>query len=156
MAHEMHNQANAEMNRRRMNDQVILIINGLNKRGRILAGKLSQQGANVVVASSGAESEWIPRIRQVVTKNGRSCLILIPALFSAEKEETFCHYAMQKIMERFRRLDAFITYTDTNDEETNPVNTISDDEKPALTFFDQYSLSQAAMKQILTQKNVNE
>jgi NAD(P)-dependent dehydrogenase (short-subunit alcohol dehydrogenase family) len=151
MDNETNNQADAETNRRQMNDQVILIINGLNKRGRILAGKLSQQGADVVVAGSGAGSEWIPRIRQVVTNNGRSSLFLIPAYFSTTLEEPFSHHAIQKIIEKFRRLDAFITYADTDDNKPHKASTTQDDAQPALTFFDQYRLSQTAMKQILTQ-----
>lgn len=151
MENGINNQTDAETNRCQMNDKVILIINGLNKQGRILAGKLSQQGADVVIAGSGTGSEWIPRIRQVVTNNGRSCLFLIPACFSTTREEPFSYHAIQKIIGKFRRLDAFITYADTDDNESNQVNSTQDDAQPATTFFDQYRLSQAAMKQILTQ-----
>ena len=57
-------------------DNVILIINGLSESGRVLSELLAQQGSDVGIVDTRVDPELANRIRQVVKANGRRCLVI--------------------------------------------------------------------------------
>lgn len=141
----------SENDTKRLQDKVILIINGLSESGRVLAGMLSEQGADIVVISSVPQPELSLRIRQDVEANDRRCLLLTPRMTLTEVKKTFPQQAIQKIIDMFGHLDAFISYSaadlappiiDHEKQNGRPFKTI---------LFDQGGLTKAALKQIVTQ-----
>jgi NAD(P)-dependent dehydrogenase (short-subunit alcohol dehydrogenase family) len=136
----------------RLQDNVILIINGLSESGRVLADMLAKQGADVAIVDSEQKPELAHRIRRDVKANARRCLILTPDSPAVEKK-SFSQYAIQKIIDTFGRLDAFISYSGVDSARLNdlahPNGRLS---KPIL--FDQGGLTKAALRHILTDTHV--
>jgi hypothetical protein len=128
-----------------LQDNVVLIINGLSESGRVLATMLAKQGADVAIADSQQDVELAHRIERDVSANGRRCLILTP---SQPKKRSFSQYSIEKIMDTFGHLDAFISYSATDATETDEKATFQSEGYKSI-LFDQAGLTKAALRQIL-------
>lgn len=134
-----------------LQDNVVLIINGLSQSGRVLAEMLAKQGADVAIVDSQHDPELAGHIRRDVNANGRRCLVLTPDTL-ATGTRPFPQHAVQKIVNTFGRLDAFISYS-AADSDKSEGNGSSDgrSQKPAL--FDRAGLTKAALRHILIQSH---
>lgn len=134
-----------------LQDNVILIINGLSESGNVLAKMLAQQGADVAVIDFNHVPALARRIQQDVEENGRRCLVLTPNPLKRD-QKTFAQQAIQIIIDDLGRLDAFITYS-AADSGTNEHQSVSDrngrSSQPNL--FDQHNLTRTALRQILAE-----
>ncbi len=103
----MNNNGNKE---NKLQDKVILLINGLSKSGRVLARMLAEQGADVGIVDFRHMPTLAHLIKQDVQSNGRRCLILTPN--PTEKDHSkFAHLAIRTIIKELGELDSFITYS---------------------------------------------
>ena len=132
----------------KLQDNVILLINGLSESGHVLAKMLAEKGADVGIVDFRHMPSLAHRIQQDVQDNGRRCLILTPD--PTEKDHSkFAHYAMKTIIEELGKWDSFITFSAADpaekaDQSTNSHST------PQVSIFDQYALTKTALKQVLT------
>ncbi|MBE2221591.1 MAG: hypothetical protein IAF02_08635 [Anaerolineae bacterium] len=137
---------------KKLQDNVILLINGLSKSGGALAKMLAQQGADVGIIDFGHMPALAQRIQQDVQDNGRRCLVLTPNPTETDHSR-FAQQAISTIIDDLGELDSFITYAaegdslDNEDLATVPENGRS---SPHLSIFDQYALTKTALEQILT------
>lgn len=135
---------------KQLQDNVVLIINGLCESGQVLAKMLSQQGADIVIIDSIQTPELVSRTRQDVEANGRRCLFFTPGLRLSKEKKVVSQQVIQKIIEAFGRLDAFITYSATDTVDTLD-HEQQKDNVPSSILFDRYGLTKAAIKQIISQ-----
>lgn len=142
---------NPDSGTKRLQDKVILIINGLCESGRVLAKMLSQQGADIAITDSTQKPELALRIRQDVEANGRCCLLLTPNALLIGEKKTFSQQAIRKIMDVFGRLDAFVMYSAVDATVKLMDQQKQNDSASNSILFDQYGLTKAAMKQIIVQ-----
>jgi NAD(P)-dependent dehydrogenase (short-subunit alcohol dehydrogenase family) len=142
---------NPQFEENRLQDNVILIINGLCESGRTLARVLSQQGADVAIADSVQIPDLILPIRQDVEGNGRRCLLLTPDLLLTNEKKAFSQQVIEQIMETFGRLDAFVTYSAADSMAGLTSQPKHNGDTPRLALFDQHGLTKAAIKQIIGQ-----
>lgn len=131
----------------RLQDRVILIINGLSERGRVMAGKLARQGSDIAIIASNQDPKITDLIRGEVQANGSRFLLLTPEI-SAGATGTFSQDAIQKVVNTLGRLDAFISFA--GDEPDEPIH--GRWRNPRI--FDHEGLTKAALKHILTQKQI--
>ena len=147
----MQNGSNLEEKENRLQDRVILIINGLSESGRVLTKMLAQQGSNVVIVDSQHDSEIAQRIKSDVRAQGRGCLIVTPGQMVTDKQ-SFSQYAIEMISNTFGRLDAFVSYS-AADSAKRDKNGHLEEGSTSLTLFDPEGLTKAALRYILTQAN---
>lgn len=138
----------------RLQDRVVLIINGLCNSGRVLARLLAQQGSDVAVVDSRANEELARSIRQDVAMFGRRCLILTAASRAA-RSMTGPHEAVQEIVAAFGRLDAFISYAAPDPEPGVDGSEYRAGRSARPLVFDRAGLTRAALKHILSRKLSN-
>jgi NAD(P)-dependent dehydrogenase (short-subunit alcohol dehydrogenase family) len=132
-----------------LQDNAVLIINGLSQSGRVLAEMLAKQGADVAIVDSQPDQELAHTIECDVSANGRRCLVLLPGS-QAAGTGPFPQYAVQKIVETFGRLDAFISYSAADSSQAD--ETMSDHGRsPKSLLFDQAGLTKAVLKHIISQ-----
>lgn len=124
---------------------VTLIIYGVSQKGHGLAKKLARQGSDVVIVDRriSSRSQLSQSIRQDVEALGQRCLLL-----GAEETDraAFPQRAVQKIVETFGRLDAFVSLTPPplpQDEENDRLRP----SKPEI--FDRYGLTKAVLGHLL-------
>jgi NAD(P)-dependent dehydrogenase (short-subunit alcohol dehydrogenase family) len=131
----------------KLQDNVILIINGLSQSGGVLAKMLAQQGADVAIIDFVDAPALSLCIQQDVEKIGRRCLVLTPNPMEIAPKG-FAQQAIKIIIDNLGRLDAFIAYAADDDGET--AETAADGSGSSqLTIFDQHDLTKAALKNIL-------
>ena len=138
-------------NENNLQDNVILLINGLSESGRVLANMLAKQGADVGIIDFGHMPALAQRIQQDVQDNGRGCLVLTPNPTETDHNR-FAQQAIQTIIDDLGELSSFITYTaadatDTIEQTPVPGNGRSSQQ---LSIFDQHALTKTALEQILT------
>jgi NAD(P)-dependent dehydrogenase (short-subunit alcohol dehydrogenase family) len=136
--------------RNMLQDNVILLINGLSESGRVLANMLAEQGADVGIIDFGHRPALAHRIQEDVQENGRSCVVLTPDPAETDHSK-FAQQALRTIIDDLGELSSFITYaaadsTENPDQMTLPENGRS---SPPLSIFDQYALTKTALEQIL-------
>ncbi len=136
-----------------LQDNVILIINGLSESGRVLAVMLAQEGADVAIVGFAHKPDLARRICHEVEAEGQRCLILTSD--AAAEKKSFLESAMHRIVDTLGYLDTFIRYAapdTTNLDEIAPTITHEDGRFPQPdTFeFDQDGLTIAALRQIHT------
>lgn len=133
-----------------LQDNTILLINGLSESGHVLAKMLAKQGADVGIIDFGHMPALAQRIQEDVQDNGRRCLILTPTPTETDHNK-FAQQAIKTIIDELGELDSFITYSATNstenlDQPTVPKNGRSSQQ---LSIFDQHALTKTALEQIL-------
>ena len=133
-----------------LQDNVILLINGLNESGRVLANMLAQQGADVGIIDFGHMPALAKRIQQDVHDNGRRCLVLTPHPTETDHNR-FAQQAIRTIIDDLGELDSFITYAGADSIENLDQSTLQENGRssPYLSIFDQYALTKTALNQIL-------
>lgn len=143
----MNKDANNENN---LQDNVILLINGLSESGRVLANMLAEQGADVGIIDFGYMPALAQRIQQDVQDNGRRCLVLTPHPTETDHNR-FAQQAIGTIIDDLGELDSFITYAGTDSIENLDQTTLQENGRssPQLSIFDQYALTKTALNQIL-------
>lgn len=146
----MNKGANRENRENNLQDNVILLINGLSESGRVLAKMLAQQGADVGIIDFGHMPALAQRIQQDVRDNGRRCLVLTPSPTETDHNR-FAQQAIRTIIDDLGELSSFITYAggdsiDNVEQLPLPENGRS---VPQLSIFDQYALTKTALEQIL-------
>ena len=145
----MHIEPYPEKGESRLQGNAVLIINGLSESGRVLAEMLAKQGADVAIVDSRSDQELAHAIEHDVKVNGRRCLVLTPESQTA-RTRPFPQYAVQKIVDTFGRLDAFISYSAADSGKAN--GTVSGHGRsPKSILFDQAGLTKAVLRHILGQ-----
>lgn len=136
--------------RNMLQDNVILLINGLSESGRVLAGMLAKKGADVGIIDFRHRSVLAHRIQQDVQENGRRCLILTPCPTEADYTR-FAQQAIRTIIDDLGELSSFITYADEDSIENLDQTPLQGNGRfsPQLSVFDQYTLTKTALEQIL-------
>lgn len=93
--------------RNRLQGKVTLIINGVSESGRILAKSLAQKGSDIVILYFNDADTLANQIQSQVEAAGQRCLILKGNPESQEMPRE----AIEKIQNKFGRLDIFISYS---------------------------------------------
>ena len=136
----------------RLQNNVILIINGLSKGGRVLAEMLAQQGADIAIVDSRQDPALGQQIKHDVNANGRRCLILTPKKLVAEKR-FFSQNIIQKVVDTLGRLDAFISYSAPDSTESNKTASHPNGRSQKFSFFDSKGVARAALAHIMSPKH---
>jgi NAD(P)-dependent dehydrogenase (short-subunit alcohol dehydrogenase family) len=134
-----------------LQDNVILLINGLSESGHVLANMLAEQGADVGIIDFGHMPALAHQIQQDVQNRGRRCLILTPHPTETDYNK-FAQRAMRNIIDDLGELDSFITYAagiDSIDNVRQSPVTENGRSAQKLSVFDQYALTKTALEQIL-------
>lgn len=132
-----------------LQDRVVLIINGLSERGRVLADRLARQGADVAIVDFDPAPELARRIRQGVAANGHRCLILTPGSPPGQKK-AFSYQAIETVVSTLGRLDAFVAYSAADSMNKKGQ---TDQQNGRFTLFDPHDLTRAALQHILAQED---
>lgn len=136
----------------RLQDNVVLIINGLSKGGRVLAEMLAQQGADIAIVDSRQAPELGQQIKHDVRATGRRCLIITPKRLIAEKR-FFSQSIIQEIVDTLGRLDAFISYSAADSTESNETVSLPNGRSQQFSFFDPEGVAKAALTHIMSPKH---
>lgn len=140
----------------RLQDKVILIINGLSESGRKLANMLARHGADVAIIDSRKNSTLVQQIRKEVAEKGQRCLVLIQDE-DPETTKSFSQVAIQLIVDTLGQLDSFVSYSTNKgladsaklaDAQTLPPQTRSN-LAPWLMIFDRNGMTRAALNHII-------
>ena len=139
-------------NENNLQDNVILLINGLSESGGVLAKMLAQQGADVGIIDFGHMPALAQRIQQDVQDSGRRCLVLTPDPTETDYDR-FAQQAIRTIIDDLGELDSFITYAAESDSiDNDDLAPVSENGRSSqqLSIFDQHALTKTALEQILT------
>lgn len=140
-------------NENKLQDNVILLINGLSESGRVLATMLAEQGADVGIIDFGHRPALAQRIEKDVRENGRRCLVLTPHPQETD-HNTFAQQAIRAIIDDLGELDSFITYAAATHsiDHADPSSAPQKNGRSSLqlSIFDQHALTKTALEQILT------
>lgn len=143
----MNKDANA---RNTLQDNVILLINGLSESGRVLAKMLAEQGADIGIIDFGHRPVLARRIQEDVRENGRSCVVLTPDPTETDHSK-FAQQAIRTIIDDLGELSSFITYAAADSTGNLGQTALQGNGRssPQLSVFDQYALTKTALEQIL-------
>jgi NAD(P)-dependent dehydrogenase (short-subunit alcohol dehydrogenase family) len=96
---------------RPLRGKVALIVGGASDNGRSLAVAFAERGIDVAVVYFNEKHEIAREIKEQVEEHGQRCLLLSGHEKEDEESETFSQRVMQKILEKFGRLDIFINFS---------------------------------------------
>lgn len=145
-------QLTSDAHRNRLEDKVILIINGLSESGGVLAVMLAEQGSDVAIVDFEHKPTLARRICRDIEAIGQRCLVITSDSAVTEKRP-FLEVAMHRITDSLGKLDTFISYSASDSEtlEDGPATMTDTDEDgrvPKPDVFDQDGLTIAALRHI--------
>lgn len=95
-----------------LENKVALIVGGASEKGNSLAVSFAERGMDIAIIYYEGNEENAERIRREIEKLGRRCLLLRGEGHDSLDQDLFAHWAVDRILEAFGRLDVFINVSE--------------------------------------------
>lgn len=95
-----------------LEDKVALIVGGASDQGEELAISFADRGMDLAIIFFNRRYDKAESVKEAVEELGRRCLLIHGDSAEAENDKEFAHWALERILATFGRLDVYINVSD--------------------------------------------